>query len=116
MDKSKWSVHEGHCCALHGCKYGDEDCPVVSGETQQAYLCESCGYDEIESLEQLKEKIQNENCVGCDCCTGDQSLYWKDNENNAFVDNKGDVLVTAQDHTIRFKVNRCPNCGRTFEF
>ena len=23
-------VHELHCC-LHGCKYGDEDCPVVKG-------------------------------------------------------------------------------------
>ena len=35
MEKSKLGMHEGHCCVLHGCKYGDEDCPVISGETQQ---------------------------------------------------------------------------------
>ena len=34
MEKSKWGIHEEHCCILHGCKYGDDDCPVVSGETQ----------------------------------------------------------------------------------
>jgi hypothetical protein len=42
------AVHIGHCCAFHGCKYGDEDCPVVSGEELQAYPCEYCigsGYE-----------------------------------------------------------------------
>jgi hypothetical protein len=23
------SVHDAHCCNIHGCKYGDKDCPVV---------------------------------------------------------------------------------------
>jgi len=36
------AVHESHCCEHHGCKYGDEDCPVASGETQQLYPCEEC--------------------------------------------------------------------------
>lgn len=35
-------IHETHCCIHHGCKYGDDDCPVVSGETQQLYPCEEC--------------------------------------------------------------------------
>ena len=35
-------VHRGHCCKWHGCKYGDEDCPVVSGEVEQLYTCEFC--------------------------------------------------------------------------
>lgn len=35
-------VHETHCCVYHGCKYGDDDCPVVSGELKQAYPCEEC--------------------------------------------------------------------------
>lgn len=42
MDKSDWGVHEHHCCMEHGCKYGTEDCPVILGETQQLYRCESC--------------------------------------------------------------------------
>jgi hypothetical protein len=35
-------VHQSHCCAKHGCKYGDEDCPVVNGDVKQFYYCEEC--------------------------------------------------------------------------
>lgn len=40
-------VHTEHCCARHGCKYGDEDCPVELGLKKQSYLCEWCS-EEIE--------------------------------------------------------------------
>lgn len=53
MDKSRWKVHETHCCVLHGCKYGDEDCPVITKEVQQQYLCESCDDDNIKSVEEV---------------------------------------------------------------
>lgn len=43
MDKSEWGVHESHCCVLHGCKYGDDDCPVANRQTKQDYPCETCG-------------------------------------------------------------------------
>lgn len=42
MDKSDYGVHATHCCAVHGCKYGDRGCPVVSGEIRQEYACEDC--------------------------------------------------------------------------
>ncbi len=35
-------VHTEHCCVEHGCKYGHDDCPVVSGLKNQSYPCESC--------------------------------------------------------------------------
>lgn len=35
-------VHAAHCCKWHGCKYGDPDCPVVTGEVEQRYKCEDC--------------------------------------------------------------------------
>jgi hypothetical protein len=35
-------VHQTHCCAKHGCKYGEVDCPVVAGIIKQSYPCESC--------------------------------------------------------------------------
>lgn len=54
MDKEKYGVHKSHCCVLHGCKYGDEDCPVVLKEIVQLYLCEECDYEGIESVEALK--------------------------------------------------------------
>jgi len=31
-----------HCCIIHGCKYGHEDCPVYLGKIKQVYLCEYC--------------------------------------------------------------------------
>ena len=36
-------VHEGHCCKEHGCKYGEDRCPVVDGFVVQEFPCEDCG-------------------------------------------------------------------------
>lgn len=36
------NVHTTHCCVYHGCKYGDEDCPVVNRIQPQKYCCEDC--------------------------------------------------------------------------
>jgi hypothetical protein len=42
-------VHRSHCCAEHGCKYGDDStCPVVLGEVIQDYPCEMCGEEKAE--------------------------------------------------------------------
>lgn len=35
-------VHVEHCCARHGCKYGDAACPVALRQRPQAYPCEFC--------------------------------------------------------------------------
>lgn len=35
-------VHTEHCCGEHGCKYGDEDCPVALKQKIQSYPCPSC--------------------------------------------------------------------------
>lgn len=48
IEKENWGVHETHCCAKHGCKYGDEDCPVVIGFIKQKYDCEDCIYEREE--------------------------------------------------------------------
>jgi len=37
-------THITHCCVVHGCKYGDDDCPVANGKMQQTYPCESCNH------------------------------------------------------------------------
>ena len=39
-------THASHCCKQHGCKYGDENCPVEHGVVEQQYPCESCDYEE----------------------------------------------------------------------
>ena len=57
MDKSRYGVHRTHCCILHGCKYGDEDCPVRSGEIKQDYTCESCDMDGIKKIEEIQSLL-----------------------------------------------------------
>lgn len=42
LDLTENAVHAGHCCARHGCKYGEDDCPVVLNRVEQKYPCESC--------------------------------------------------------------------------
>jgi hypothetical protein len=42
IKKENWGVHETHCCVEHGCKYGNEDCPVVIGLIKQKYFCQDC--------------------------------------------------------------------------
>jgi hypothetical protein len=44
--KARPGVHARHCCRLHGCKYGYDDCPVVDDTVQQEYPCEDC-HDDI---------------------------------------------------------------------
>lgn len=39
VDKSKWGVHRTHCCKKHGCKYGNDDCPVELSIIEQDYPC-----------------------------------------------------------------------------
>lgn len=45
MEKNMKDVHTEHCCAKHGCKYGDEDCTVIMGIAPQSFDCESCDWD-----------------------------------------------------------------------
>ena len=48
-------VHTEHCCAIHGCKYGDDDCTVMHGKQVQSWWCEDCDYANDEAEEELKE-------------------------------------------------------------
>jgi len=42
IPQEKWGVHTNHCCFEHGCKYGDDECPVELGLTKQNYSCGDC--------------------------------------------------------------------------
>jgi hypothetical protein len=49
MEKeNKSTVHSTHCCKKHGCKYCDDNCPVVLGLEPQEYRQECC--DEAEEV------------------------------------------------------------------
>ena len=44
--ESNRCVHTEHCCLFHGCKYGNQGCPVANGAKRQSHLCEQCTYYE----------------------------------------------------------------------
>jgi hypothetical protein len=47
-------AHTEHCCAVHGCKYGDEDCTVFIAAKKQEYIqsfpCIECGLDGFDTV------------------------------------------------------------------
>lgn len=49
---NKAGTHVTHCCGKHGCKYGDSDCAVKTGEYTQMYACSYC-----QSVETIQGKI-----------------------------------------------------------
>lgn len=55
--KEQWGSHNTHCCEIHGCKYGNEDCPVVLGITQALYECEECNDTIIKELQFTESKL-----------------------------------------------------------
>lgn len=50
-------VHTEHCCIEHGCKYGDDDCPVATGIKYQSYRCEYC-YEDGTTIEDLQRSFK----------------------------------------------------------
>lgn len=73
---------------------------------EDVQYCKNNGFT-IDSLNK-KEKRN----AGCDCCQGDEALYWADDENNALVDSRGNMLTTIKGMSMRYKVKCCPNCGK----
>lgn len=53
-------THVTHCCLKHGCKYNEDECPVVSGARQQEYSCEYCTSSATleAKIEALKEELE----------------------------------------------------------
>lgn len=45
------NVHTEHCCSIHGCKYRNDACTVLSFPDTQGYPCERC----VETLGELVE-------------------------------------------------------------
>ena len=133
-----YGFYQGKCYMVEG-EYFPICTNDVSDESVKIYtstkrakragesLCDKCGYVIDYEIYQLTENgilvgihkdsnstTKTNKTVGCNCCAGDTPLYYEDNENCAFIDNTGDMLVTIKDKSMRFKVKCCPNCGREF--
>jgi hypothetical protein len=87
-------VHETHCCVFHGCKYGDEDCPVTNKRITQAYSCENCidneyfnqhGDKRIGIYEHFKGTVYELTEIAKDSSTLEEVAVYRDAEGNAWV-------------------------------
>lgn len=47
-------VHTEHCCRVHGCKYGDDGCPVWLGHKSQSHPCESCEVFDLNDVPKIR--------------------------------------------------------------
>jgi hypothetical protein len=50
-------VHKRHCCHVHGCKYGDVNCPVEGGAVYQDGPCECCPGNHYFTVEITAEEL-----------------------------------------------------------
>lgn len=53
MGNNVKDVHLTHCCVVHGCKYGEEDCPVETGVAMQVFPCTFCPTDDEDVWDRL---------------------------------------------------------------
>ena len=56
----KYGVHRTHCCVIHGCKYGDYECPVSNGTIKQDYPCEDCSAGDKDKLFGKGDSVEKE--------------------------------------------------------
>lgn len=45
-----YMTHIAHCCLQHGCKYGDNNCPVFTKKAIQSHPCRDCGLAQSSEL------------------------------------------------------------------
>lgn len=55
-------AHEATCCTIHGCKYSEEECPVVSKEIKQQYLCPDC-HETFNNMDDVVEILLVQNKI-----------------------------------------------------
>lgn len=65
-------VHTEHCCFKHSCRYGDDECPVVTGLKKQSFPCMDCR-DERENFISKYVTADNDQCF--ELCKAVEDLY-----------------------------------------
>lgn len=67
MEINEIGTHKTHCCILHGCIYGNLDCPVENKLITQVYICEECYEMGIKDIQTLTDYLNNnkKTCPHC---------------------------------------------------
>ena len=93
-------VHTEHCCVIHGCKYGDEDCTVTTGELKQSYPCEFCKEMDKTIIDKMwSEKISYKEYCRATVKEIKKAYVWIRENNSTIPD---DILDLMKDSSIRY--------------
>jgi len=104
-NRSHDGVHRTHCCWLHGCKYGDKDCPVVTGEIKQEYPCEDCDNGGWENIPPKELKV-------IDVLVDKWMERWFNDEKEAVAK---EVYMQRDPHAVFWFVGKLGACNRIGE-
>ena len=85
------NVHAEHCCKEHGCKYSEQDCPVVTGEMEQSHPCQDCQKTYPNGEPVTKDCIQSEDWYP------DYQAMMEMSRGNPFEDYKGLLHAFIED-------------------
>jgi hypothetical protein len=77
-------VHQSHCCAIHGCKYGEDDCPVVTKKIIQDHICVDCEDDNIKTVDEICKRIES-GLKPCPFCGSIDLDYFNNREGNFWI-------------------------------
>jgi hypothetical protein len=112
-NRSHDGAHRTHCCWLHGCKYADDDCPVVTGEIEQEYSCEDCGRDGWEGIPPKEMKKINDEI-------GEQLQKWYEEEKPNDQKEVAEWIANKHDYRYTFwfvaKLAECNRIGHVWKF
>lgn len=51
-------AHTEHCCSKHGCKYGQADCTVATGQKEQSHPCDYCAEEVKADRDTLLDEVR----------------------------------------------------------
>jgi hypothetical protein len=69
-------VHASRCCAVCGCKYGNDDCPVENRAVAAMYPCEECEERRADELPAYLRGLE----AAAKICEANAARHEKDDE------------------------------------
>jgi hypothetical protein len=94
---------ETHCCVVHGCKYGEEDCPVVSGTIKQKYLCERCNDEGYQDIPKTNVGYHELLWMPCSINGLPEGMTWREWLRELLID----CVINEDFGHMKLNVNRC---------
>lgn len=105
-------VHTEHCCIYHGCKYGDDNCPVWLGYKPQSYPYWDGMGSGVMSIEEAQGQVSHETIIA----RRDQLVSLLDDVEFDTIYPIGEKHMNELHRLILKSVNLANNAGETLSY